>query len=210
MRIPFFPALCLLAGLAAPARADSLNMPAGLVLNLSLPGPRWVLSTEVPEILVPEMVEHLEHEMQAQGRSLSKQELETLARKRLSQNEAFVHNPKSGAVLLIDFSPLEKGEEAPADKTVAYSARYAAESMEQEEGATEVVHSSGEAFVQGARTAHSLSVNYRHHGEPTRFYGIVGFAPPSWFFLYYTDHLRDPADQAEMDAILKSIRISRP
>lgn len=210
MHLRILTLLALILPLCAPVAAETLKMPAGFTLDVNLPGPRWVLSTEAPEMLVAEMAEHLEHDMKAQGKSLDAASLAALARKRLRENEAFIFNPQSKASLLIDFSPLEKGEEAPSDKTVKSSARYAAESMESEEGATEVSHSTAETAIKGARVAHSLTVNYRHHGEATRFYGIVGFASPTWFFLYYTDHLRDPADQAEMEAILKSMTITGP
>lgn len=188
--------------------AETLQLVPGLALQVELPSSRWVVSREAPELLVEETAEHLEHELLAQGKKLDAAALKAAAVKRLAANEAYIFNPASGAHLAIDFSPLREGEGAPGKKTIAASARLAGESLEGEEGASEVRQESRKSSVKGAEAAYRVDATFRQHGEPRKFIGIIGFRAPYWFYLYYTDPLREPADEREMELILKSLLVA--
>jgi hypothetical protein len=188
-----------------PLLAETLRIDAGLALDFTLPAERWTLTREAPAFLVEENAEHLEHELKAQGRRLEAAALRSEAQKRLAVNEGYLCNPASGACLLIDFSALRADEKAPGAKIIAASARAAAEGMAEEEGMTEVEQKSGPTTVAGADSSYRFDVSYRQHGEPRRMIGIVGFRSPYWFYLYFTDPQRDPADYPDMEKILGSV-----
>ncbi|BCR04823.1 hypothetical protein DESUT3_18920 [Desulfuromonas versatilis] len=202
-------ALFLVVGCtAAPPRVDrTVDVGSGLKLGLALPSERWVVQSTVPDFLVEERAEHLEHELAEKGKQVSREDLLNLSRKRLSANELFVFNPQTRAVLEVDFSPLDKGESAPSRGTVANSARFAGESLSQEEGVTQASADVAKTRVYGAMAAYRLDAAYQHHGHSTRFVGVVGFADPCWFYLYYTDPLADAADLQEMDSLLRNLLV---
>ncbi len=199
--------LFILGGCATtpPQVNRTVQLNPDLSLGFALPSDRWVVEQAVPEFLVEERAEHLEHELEAQGKKISRDELLQLARKRLAANELFIYNPQTKAVLEVDFSPLEKGESAPSKGTVANSARFAGDSLSQEEGVTDAVTSTEKAKVYGAMAAYRLAASYKLHDQDTQFVGVVGFAEPYWFYLYYTDPLKDARDLQEMDIILRNL-----
>jgi len=208
IRVVVFLAIVSLVALR-PAAAETFSVGSGLKLELSLPSDRWTASSDPPGFLSAEIAEHLEHELLAQGKRFTEGQLDELAAKRLSANEVFVFNADSGAVLTIDFSPLNPDEKAPGRSSVAASARYAGQSLEEEEGVAEVEYEVSRTKVPGARHAYRVDARYRHHGGAMKFIGIVGFSPPCWFFLYYQDRLRDQQDFAGMNRVLESIKLHR-
>jgi len=197
----------LLMLLPFPLSAETLQVAPGVSLEFSLPSERWTVAHEAPRFLLEETAEHLDHELAAQGKKLDDVALQTAARKRLAANEAYIFDAASGACLAIDFSPLRDGEEAPRRKTLAASARLAGESLESEEGTSDVHHDSRKAEITGAEMAYRVDAEFRHHGESLQFVGIIGFHSPYWFYLYYTDPLRDPADRLELEQILRSMAL---
>jgi hypothetical protein len=202
--------LCLGFLLIFPSLALGVSVTVNerLQLDFDLPDQRWNLSREAPDFLVEKAFADLEAELLAQGKNPGRAEIEAVARRRLEANEAFVFNPISKAHLLIDFSPLRQGEEPPSARSVTLSARYAGEGLEEEEGYREVKQKSGKTTLAGAAAASRIDASYLRRGEPGVFVGIIGFASPCWFYLYYTDGLSDPRDLPEMEAILRSMRIS--
>lgn len=201
--------LCAVALLAVtrPLAAETVRISPELTVDLALPGEGWEISREAPAFLLADMVEHLEHELAAAGKEVDPGKVQALAARRLAANEAFVYNPASTAALTIDFSPLREGESPPSRRAVATSARYAGEGLADEEGVMELDQQSAKVAVAGAEYAYRVDARYRHHGRPTQFVGIVGFVSPYWFYLYYTDHLRDPRDAAAMDRTLEALTI---
>lgn len=208
MRKAFCLSLLFLFTLPLSLPAETLELVPGLALQVELPGARWSISREAPSFLVEETAEHLEHELLAQGKKVDPAALEAAARKRLAANEAYIVNTASRAYLSIDFSPLREGERAPSKKAVAASAKYAGEGLVDEEGATEVSQKSDRTELEGAEAAYRVDASFRMHGEPRKFIGIVGFRAPYWFYLYYTDSLRDSADIHEMEQILRTLVLS--
>lgn len=206
IRIAFSMFVLLLAG-AASLSAETIPVAPGVVLEVNLPGQKWEMSRQAPEFLVSETAEHLEHDLAAQGKQVDAGKLKAEAGKRLGANELFIFNPISGAVLTIDFSPLRENEKAPRDRNVAASARYAGESLSSEEGIEGVKSKTDRVQVTGAGSAYRVRASYRQHGEPKKFTGIIGFADPYWFFLYYADPLRDPGDGEEMERIMDSLAL---
>lgn len=188
--------------------AETLRIGADLTVDFTLPGDRWVMTREAPAFLLEETVEHLEHELAAQGKHPDSDALKRAAEKRLAANEAYLCNPASHACMVIDFSPLREGEEAPGKRAIAASARYAGEGLEDEEGLSEVRQKNGSTRVKGADAAYRIDATFRSHGEPRRFLGIVGFRAPYWFYFYYTDPLKDLNDYGEMEAILGTFTLS--
>jgi hypothetical protein len=205
-KLAFSMIVFLLTG-AVSVAAETINVVPGVALEVNLPGQKWELSRQAPEFLVLETAEHLEHELAAQGKQVDAEKLKEAAGKRLAANELFIFNPESGAVLTVDFSPLRENEKAPRDRTVAASARYAGESLSDEEGIEGVKSKTDRVKLAGAGSAHRIRASYRQHGKPVKFTGIIGFVDPYWFFLYYMDNLRDPGDGAEMGEILESLAL---
>jgi hypothetical protein len=192
------------------AGAETIDVGNGLSIQMDIPPGRWQVYRQPPAFLVAEIAEHLEHELAAQGKPAGAEAVRRAAEKRLAANEAFVCNPASGACLTIDFSPLRPDEDAPGGRAVALSARYAGEGLADEEGVTGLEQRNGKVSVPGAEAASRVDARYQLHGEPRQFIGIIGFLQPSWFFLYYSDPLRDAGDFPEMEKILKSAALQRP
>lgn len=163
------------------------------------------MSREVPELLVAETAEHLMHELEAQGKQVPEEQVLAAARKRLAANEVFIYNPKTGATLTVDFSPLRADEGQPGRTSIEQSAQFAAQGLEEEEGLSDVTHKTSKASIFGLQYAYRIDADFQKHARATRFLGIVGYTSPYWCFFYYTDPLEDPQDYAEMDALLKGM-----
>ena len=156
-RLFLISALLLLCACAKRPWPDHLlEVAPGLTLAIQIPPGRWQASDQPPEFLVADMIEHLAHDLEAQGKKVDEAALQDFATKRLAANEHFIFNPVSGAHLDIDFSPLSAGDIAPSRRMVADSARFAADSLIGEEGVTEVNHRVRRERVQGADYAYSL------------------------------------------------------
>jgi len=205
-RVGFFLFVILLSGWNL--LAATLPVGDGLVLEVDLPA-GWVASAAPPDFLVAEMAENLEHEAIANGQSPTGQQLREAATQRLAANEAYIYREPTGARLVVDFSPLRPGEAPAAADDVAASARFAAEGMKAEEGVSDVRAETAPVEVAGAGAAHRLEVDYRYYDRPMKFLGIVGFAEPYWFYLYYTDALADRADLAAARGMLNTLRLRR-
>jgi hypothetical protein len=179
----------------------------GTYLEFELPGDRWQVSDTPPDFLVSIMADHLSEEMLKKARDAGLDDPLEVARNNLSVNELFVFNPQSGAWLAVDFSPLRENEPPPSRRAVARSAHFAGQSLHGEEGLSEVTHRTKRVRVPGARHAYRLDAEFEKHEEPIRFIGIVGFADPHWFFLYYTDYQMESQDIIDMEEILGSARL---
>jgi hypothetical protein len=192
--------------LALPCQGAEVAVAESLFLEIN-PGPGWVLSLAAPETLVEDTARQIAHEPAAANATA--EQVESVARRRLAANEAFVYHAASGAYLTIDFSPLEAGESAPDSSTLRDSARMAAESLVSEEGVAAVVWDVTPRKVTGAREAFQLAADYRQNGRPMKFFGIIGYVEGSWFFLYYTDPGSDPAAFGEMQGMLENVAVRR-
>jgi len=192
---------------ALPASAETVEIVPGRYLEFSLPGEQWLFASVPPDFLIAKTAAHMEPgmlKMVSKGKPMTTRDA---ARKILSANELFVYNPSSEATLVVDFSPLREGEKLPLAKTIQASARYAGESLETEDGLSNVSQKTARTSIEGASIAHRLDASYDKHGQDVRFIGIIGFAEPYWFFLYYTDFQKNPVDLKEMEALLKTVRI---
>ncbi len=176
------------------------------VLDIN-PGAGWTLSRVAPETLVEETTRQIAHEPAAANATA--EQVESVARRRLAANEAFVYHAASGAYLTIDFSPLEAGEAAPDSSTLRDSARVAAKSLAGEEEVSDVAWDVTPFRIAGTREAFKLAADYRQHGHPMKFLGIIGYVEGYWFFLYYTDPVRDPAAFGEMQGMLEKVVVHR-
>jgi len=188
------------------ASAEEIEISPTTSLQFSVPT-GWLLADKPPMNLLEEMAEHISHEAAAKGHSPSKDQLLSAARKRLAENEVILYNPKTISHLTLDFSPLRQGERAPSEKSIKLSAKYAGESLEQEEGVSQHSGKTYETSVDGAWYAYRYDASYLHHDEKMAFSGVIGFKEPYWFFFYYTDYMQDPADRERLEQVLKSIKI---
>lgn len=188
-----------------PSSAQMLQIKPDLQLGLPRLGPNWVVSQDGPETLVAETAEHLQQELEAQGKQVPIEKVLEQARKRLAANELFIYNPKTGATMTVDFSPLRGDEGNPRRATIEQSAAYAVQGLEEEEGLSEVTHSTTKSGMFGLQHAYRIDANFQRHGAATRFLGVVGFAAPYWCYFYYTDPLQDPQDFSEMSSLLQTM-----
>lgn len=188
-----------------PPTAQMLQIRPDLSLGMPNLGSNWVVTQEVPESLVAETAEHLQHELEAQGKQVPAEKVLEQARKRLTANELFIYNPKTGATMTVDFSPLRGDEGNPGRSTIEKSATYAAQGLEEEEGLAEVTHQTAKTSMFGLQYAYRIDANFQKHGAASRFLGVVGFAAPYWCYFYYTDPLQDPQDYADMNALLQAM-----
>ncbi len=186
--------------------AESVKISEKLSVEYSIPE-GWVRADEPPEKLVAIMAEHIGHEAEEKGQSPSEEQLLKAASKRLSANEVLLFNPETLAHMSIDFSSLRQGEKAPSRKSIQLSAKYAGESLEQEEGVSNLKGQSRNAEITGAWYAHLYEANYLHHDEQMFFSGTIGYAEPYWFYFYYSDYLKDPADRDKAEQLLKTLKI---
>lgn len=190
----------------APALAAQVDVGGGLALGISLKG-NWTLALEPPQALVAEAAEHMAHDAAAKGASPTKEQLMQAARQRLAANQAIIYHATEPAHLDIDFSPLDPGQKPPSSKVLENSARYAGESLSDEDELSEIVWEVAPQKIRGARDAYALTAEYRQHGEPVRFLGVIGFAGGQWFFLYYTDRSQKPEVYREMQEMIDSVVI---
>lgn len=188
-----------------PPSAQRLQIQPDLKLGLPKLGPNWVVSQEVPEALVAETAEHLQHELEAQCKQVPAVKLLEQTRKRLAASELFIYNPRTGATMTVDFSPLKANESNPGRRTIAQSAEYAAQGLEEEEGLSNVTHSTTQTSMLGLQYAYRIDANFQKHGAATRFLGVVGFTAPYWCYFYYTDPLQDPQDFSEISSLLQAM-----
>lgn len=191
------------------AGAQTLALDRQLSLEFQMPGARWVFSRKAPEMLVAQSVRQIEGELRAKGQQVPRSKVETLARKRLARNEAFVFDPHTGANLVIDFSPLRPDESPPSDQDVATSASYAGDSLTGERGVVGARPEIARVTLSGARVVFRLRATYQQDGVPKSFTGLIGYAHPYWFYFYYTDPLKEPADAREMERLLHSLVLHR-
>ena len=191
---------------ALNAQAEKLEISGSISLDLSVPE-GWQLADKTPQKLLEIMAEHIRHDAEEKGYVPSEEQLLTAAAKRLSANEALLYNPETLAHMSLDFSPLRQGERAPSEKSVRLSAKYAGESLEQEEGVSELVGKVQKFPVEGAWYAYRYDANYLHHDEKTAFSGIIGFITNNWFYFYYTDYQKDPEDRKRAEEMLKELKI---
>ncbi|HKJ05405.1 MAG TPA: hypothetical protein VJ974_07410 [Geopsychrobacteraceae bacterium] len=200
--------LCLFFTLftISPLFAETVDISSKLKLHFDIPD-TWVSDLEPPQALVDIMAEHIGHDAAQKGRHPSQGELQQLARKRFAENEALLFNPESHAFLSLDFSPLRQGERAPSHKSIKLSARYAGESLSNEEGVSDLTTTESDIEIDGAWYSHRFDATYKHHDNPISFTGIVGFASPYWFYFYYTDYLRDSRDREALEKIIRSLKI---
>ena len=198
--------LVILLLLTGTTFAATLEIDGGITMELSVPD-GWTLYKEAPIALLEEAAEHIAHEAAEQGASPTHEQLIDAARKRMAANEAILYHEQSGAHLDIDFSTLDEGQKAPSSRTLRKSAKYAAQSLEGEEGVSDVAWDVDRIKIRGARDAYLLSADYKHHDHPVRFLGVIGFVPEQWFFFYYTDPLKAEGAYAEMQAVIDSILV---
>jgi hypothetical protein len=185
--------------LPLPVTAAELVISEDLFVEIPL-REGWTLHLEPPEALVLEMAAHVAHEPAAANASAA--QIEKVTRKRLAANEAFVYHAASGAHLEIDFSPLEQGASAPSTKTLRTSAEYAAQSLEGEEGVSNVAWDVIPVKIQGAREAFQLVADYQRHDLPVKFVGTIGYVEGYWLFLYFTDPSQKPEVFEQMQEML--------
>jgi hypothetical protein len=185
--------------LPLPVTAAELVISEDLFVEIPL-REGWTLHLEPPEALVLEMAAHVAHEPAAANASAA--QIEKVTRNRMAANEAFVYHAASGAHLEIDFSPLEQGASAPSTKTLRTSAEYAAQSLEGEEGVSNVAWDVIPVKIQGAREAFQLVADYQRHDLPVKFVGTIGYVEGYWLFLYFTDPSQKPEVFEQMQEML--------
>ncbi|MBW2478198.1 MAG: hypothetical protein JRE63_12835 [Deltaproteobacteria bacterium] len=206
MRI-FFITLLSLGFLVQPVLSEEITVGSALTLTLDLPT-GWTIYNEAPEALIVEVAEHVEHEAEAQGKSPSQEQILEVAKKRLAANEAIVYHASSGSHLDIDFSPLEENETPPSSKLLKQSAEFAVQSLEGEEGVSGVEHRISPFTIPGSSNAFRIDADYRHHDEPVRFSGIIGYAERHWYFFYFTAPGKDADAVRTFEDLIKSFTIS--
>lgn len=188
------------------AAAETIEISPTTRVQFAVPS-GWVLAAEPPQKLLEELAEHISHEAAAKGHSPSSAQLLEAARARLSANKVLLYNAVTLAYMTLDFSPLGQGERAPGRKSLELSAKYAGESLEQEEGVSQLTGEISEVSVAGAWSAYRYAANYLHHEEKMAFSGVIGFSAPYWFFFYYTDYQQDPLDKNRAEQLLASLKI---
>lgn len=198
--------LTILMLLPLTAAAESYEIKTGLKLTLPDLSAPWTVSREPAPALLEHMAEHMQEDAARQGKTITAEQANTAALKRLQTNELFVYNTESAAHLLISFEKLREGEKAPSAKTVALSAKYAAEGVA-DEGWTDVTERHAVTAVKGAQLAQWFEIGYSHEGQRSVFMGIVGFANPYWFWFYANDHMHNQGDRAVLEKLLREIEI---
>ena len=205
MKIMLF-ALLLIAPLPLAVAAETLHVSETTSISFEIPE-GWQWAKQPPEQLQLKMAEHIAHEAAEKGYTPSQQQLLDAARKRLMTNEVLLYNPLSSAHMTIDLSRLQPQEKAPSKRNIQLSAKYAGQSLEQEEGVKQLQGSAKKYRIGGAWYAYRYDAEYLHHEEKMNFSGIIGFAAPNWFFFYYTDYLTDSADRGKAEQVFKTIQI---
>jgi hypothetical protein len=190
------------------ALAATIPVEPGLSLRVGLEE-GWALSREAPHFLVSALARHLAEEGAAQGKRGSPEMAQDAARKRLAGNEAFICNPSEDSCLTVDFSPLRPGESPPRENTLAASARLAGEALGDEKGISGLHQETRKFFVRGAQASFRVDAEFLEDGRPKKFVGVVGFAPPFWFYFYYLGNPENPDDFSALEKILASFDLER-
>lgn len=192
--------------ISGTAFAATIDAGGRVTMELTVPD-GWTLYQEAPSALLKEAARHIAHEAAAQGANPTQEQLLEAVRKRMAANEAILYHEQSGAHLDIAFSPLEGDEKPPGTRTLRNSAKYAAQSLAGEEEVSDVDWEVNRTKVRGAKDAYLLSADYKHHGHPVRFLGVIGFVADQWFFFYYTDPLKVAGAYGEMQEVMDSFLI---
>lgn len=190
--------------LAFPAHAVEVSVTETLQVDIPL-SEGWTLHLEPPDALVKEMAVHVAHEPAAANATT--EQIETVARKRMATNEAFVYHAASGAHLDIDFSPRDQGRSAPSASTLRSSAEFAAQSLEGEGDIAGLVYDVTATTINGVDDTFLLSASYLQHDHPMTFRGYIGYVENYWFFLYFTAPGRDSEALQEMQSMLAHLSI---
>lgn len=198
--------ICLMLCLSVkPSSAADLIVAEHLVFAIE-PVSGWTVhQADPPEELVRESARHVAHEPAAANASA--EQIEMVARMRLTANEAIVYHASSGAHLDIDFSPFDEGASIPRNSTLQSSAEYAARSLAKEKDVTDAVWDVRATEIAGARKTCLLSIKFFKHGRPMVFRGYIGTVERHWFFLYFTAPGEDLQVLREMDSMLASASI---
>ncbi|MFK5927077.1 MAG: hypothetical protein QM483_10645 [Desulfuromusa sp.] len=165
---------------------------------------RWTISKMAPAFLIEERVHLRGNDLAKQGGNINKKDLLELVTRQLQNEELFIYNDQSHAYLTIDLVKLKKGGKAPNAKIIRQSAIYGLQSLESEEGVTDVDSSVNNILLAGVDLATMYSAHYRQRDSPVEFRGIIGFQNGYWLFLYYTDLLRDSKDLPQIEQLLQS------
>jgi len=197
---------------AAPLTSLAASYPVGdgVKLFLEEPSSPWKVSPRPPAFLVRERAEHLHPPQLEAARKAGINDPEDVARKLLSINELFAFNAETGSHIEIDFSALKDGEDPPTEKVVKTSASYAGEGLSSEDGITGAQTEVRRFPIAGAEISYRLDAEYKLHGKPVRFIGVIGFAARHWFFIYYTGPGKSADDVAVVEKLLASCRIEAP
>ena len=188
------------------AAAATYEVQPGMRIVLPELPASWQVSREASPAMVEHLTEHVREEAAEKGKALTDAQALELARKRLESEELFLFNPHSGAHVQISFTALEKDEQPPSRKSVALSAKYAASGVG-DEGWQVTGERHREVAIAGAQTAQRFEIDFTHDDEAGHFVGVVGFAHPYWFWIYATDHGKDPTDQGVIDSLMTQVRL---
>lgn len=192
---------------ATTAQAATFKTPAGNFLDWQLPN-SWQAPEAPPADLLEEVALHIGHEARIQGKNPSQSQLLKAAAQRLSSNEILLYHPSSGAWISFDFSLLRKDEATPDAKTLELSARYALESLQNEEGVSDLQASQRDAQLTGAPGTRRITTSYRHHDTLTGFNGLIGYLPGEWFFIYATSYPDKAGLRSQIDALFDSLHFN--
>ncbi len=188
------------------ATAETVQISSKTSVHFTIPA-GWELAEQPPAELLELLAEHIAHDASNKGHSPSQEQLLAAAKKRLKANEVLLYNPKTLAAMTIDFSHLRQDERPPSKESIKLSAKYAGQSLEQEEGVSQFESKIQDVKVIGAWYASRFDADYLHHDDNTHFTGIVGFSAPNWFFFYFTDYLKDPIDKINAEKVFDSLWI---
>jgi len=174
---------------------------------LELPSARWLVSTEPPEAAIQAMMDDIVYETEKKGKQVDRATLREKSIAYLKTNNLFVFNPQTAAYLMVSLS---EAKTPPSPDAVKASAEWALEAIiEHAEvmGGHGFVSSLKEVALPGATLAYRIDTDYPLRKAPHNFIGIIGYADPSWVFIYYNDKAEDPADLQEMRQIFSSLRL---
>lgn len=183
--------------IASPAVGAGFQLAPDLTLDITFDTDRWQAAQEPPEQIV-----------RIVASSDGPATLEK-TRRVLAFNELFIWSPESGAYLMIDVSAQKEGDKPPSARAIRNSANYAGQALEAEDGMTQVHYKTKKIKLNGIPTAYLLNAEYHRDGQPHRFFGSVGYLHPYWVYFYYNDPLKNAQDYAEMERILKTVRLQR-
>lgn len=166
--------------------ATEVKITDALSIRFNQPPKHWQISNEPPAFLLEQHAAHITPEKLQAARKSGISTPEELAKAMLKGNDLYVFNPVTGAHLDIDFSPLKEGEDPPVDNTLKASARLASEGLMDEEGIEGANSKVSSRTLTGGQRAHQITAEFKKHGTPTRFIGVITYAHRNWIYLYYT------------------------